>query len=50
MNVYYQNTQEGHKRGAFCGALATNIGDTFLYEKGKESRGEAGKARDARAA
>jgi hypothetical protein len=31
-------------------ALATNIGDTFLYEKGKESRGEAGKARDARAA
>ena len=31
-------------------ALATNIGDTFLYEKGKESRGGTGKARDARAA
>jgi hypothetical protein len=30
--------------------LAANIGETFLYEKGKESRGEAGKARDARAA
>jgi hypothetical protein len=31
-------------------ALATNIGETFLDEKGKASRGEAGKARDARAA
>jgi hypothetical protein len=31
-------------------ALATSIGDTFLYGKRKESQGEAGKARDARAA
>jgi len=29
-------------------ALATNIGDTFLYENGKESGGETGEARDAR--
>ena len=31
-------------------ALATNIGDPFRYEKGNESWGEAGKARDERAA
>jgi hypothetical protein len=31
-------------------ALATNIGDTFLYGKRKKSQGEAGKARDALAA
>jgi len=31
-------------------ALATNIGGTFVYENGKESRGGAGEARDARAA
>jgi hypothetical protein len=35
---------------SFSDALATNIGDTFLYGKRKELRGEAGKARDARAA